>query len=139
MSKSKLPNKPSALLLLALDDLRAVEKNKLYRITMGSWHVPDTYDGVCEVCFAGAVIAGTFKESPIKEHGDCDKFGDDKDKLYAIDHFRTGYLKDALDLMGFECPEDLAENISVAEYENSPAQFKRDMIKIVKILQKHKL
>jgi len=50
----ELPDLPSELIMEALADLRATEKNKKFKINMGTWHTPN---GVCSVCFAGAVLA----------------------------------------------------------------------------------
>lgn len=55
----KLPRKPSALIRLALRDLRAVEADPRYRVDMGKCHEP--YNGVCYVGLAGAVMAVTLK------------------------------------------------------------------------------
>lgn len=51
---SGLPNKPSELLTLALDDLQACHRSKKYNINMNIWY---NENGACTVCLAGAVIA----------------------------------------------------------------------------------
>ncbi len=57
MTKStELPNKLSALIRVALADLRKCEEDPKYVIFMEDWHVPQD-NGVCAVCLAGAVMA----------------------------------------------------------------------------------
>jgi hypothetical protein len=55
-----LPDKPSDLLQLALDDLELCEKDRNYTIDMSEWHTPSQDESEkCAVCIAGAVIAKT--------------------------------------------------------------------------------
>jgi len=51
---ANLPDKLSDIILIALEDLRKVERSKKYKVYMGVWHSPN---GVCSVCFAGAVMS----------------------------------------------------------------------------------
>jgi len=56
----QLPDLPSELIMEALADLRATEKNKAFTIDMGRWHSPvndEKNKNVCCVCFAGAIMA----------------------------------------------------------------------------------
>jgi len=52
----KLPDLPSELIMEALADLRATEKNKKFKINMKTWHTP-RFRKPCQVCLAGAVLA----------------------------------------------------------------------------------
>lgn len=68
-AKSKDPiynlTKPSELIRHALKDLSTVEKQRdTYRIDMDKWHQPNSH---CTVCFAGSVMAQTFRTDPKKE------------------------------------------------------------------------
>ena len=51
---ANLPSKLSDVILIALEDLEKAEKSKEYEIDMDDWYKPN---GVCKVCFAGAVMA----------------------------------------------------------------------------------
>ena len=62
MNKVKqLPEYPSELLQLALDDIAVIKKNKKYKIDVEIWHSPNDDTDKCEVCLAGAVLANTLK------------------------------------------------------------------------------
>ena len=54
-----LPEYPSELLKLALNDIAVVKKSKRYRINTNVWHSPNVV--TCSVCLAGAVLANTLK------------------------------------------------------------------------------
>ena len=61
---SKLPDQPSALIRVALDDLKKCMGDPTYEINMAKWHKPLANQGnsaLCSVCLAGAVLAQTFK------------------------------------------------------------------------------
>lgn len=128
-----LPEKPSELIRLALNDLSLAEKDGAYRIEMGLWHLSTSYhDGKCAVCFAGAVMANTLK---IPSNVNVDPYDfplSIRNKLLALDRFRTGAVREglfallggkavrALDLDGL--PAVLPPNIP--RYELSPILFK---------------
>ena len=93
----ELPDLPSAMIRVALADLRKAERSVRYRITMGAWHEPN---GKCAVCLAGAVMAFSlaaprnliiYPEAypPILNN-----------KLEACDYFREGHIADGLTNMG---------------------------------------
>jgi len=98
----RLPDKPSALIRLGLADLRKVEKSSKYKVSMRSWHSPN---GVCSVCFAGAVMAGTLRlprSTRVSSFDDWSKWFDrDTDnKLCAINRLREGHVGSAFALLG---------------------------------------
>lgn len=83
MKNVKLPDKPSELLQLALNDLEAAEASGQYNIDMSYWHSPgpqgrpmrdfpghsgdnrDVYkNSLCTVCMAGSVLAMTLELEP---------------------------------------------------------------------------
>lgn len=60
-----LPTYPSALLRLAAKDCEDILGNPKYKVNMREWHSPNMDErGVCSVCLAGSVIAGTLKAEP---------------------------------------------------------------------------
>lgn len=78
-ARCRLPKKPSALILLALDDLAKAERSPRYRVDMGTYHggsenLPQ-YDPAtckvtrpkaapCVVCLAGSVMAFSLNVPP---------------------------------------------------------------------------
>lgn len=113
MRNVKLPNKPSKLLKVALEDLEAVEKDLKYRIDMNSWHQPE--DNKCSVCLAGAVMANRLRcdiEKALDPYdllvdGNIEYWVDLRNKLEAIDYFCRGKVEGSLLRMGIKCPESL--------------------------------
>ena len=101
-TKSKLPDRLSDLILVALKDLKKCEKSPKYTVEMSKWHRPSCasaithLDWTCEVCLAGSVIAQTLKTPIIKLKEPVD-FGEvDEHKLYALDYIRGGDVFQAL-------------------------------------------
>lgn len=94
--KKLLPDKPSALIRLALADLEATEKMPEYHINMREFHEGMiSTEFKCEVCFAGAVMARTIKVSPFM-NAMPDDFDDATEaKLNALDAFRSGDIEAA--------------------------------------------
>lgn len=85
---SALPNKASALILLALKDLWSVSKDPRYRIDMASWHSYRSCSRFCAVCLAGSVMARHFSVPP-GINADLRGFRDfDGAKLRALDILR---------------------------------------------------
>ena len=93
MKESKYPKPPrllSELLTLAIDDMRRLDTDT-YEFNHGAWHRPD---GLCGVCLAGAVMAGTLgfnhgiKAIPIL----C---GEWENYVYALDCARMGDYREA--------------------------------------------
>ncbi len=98
---NKLPNKPSALIRVALVDVKLCRKDPRYKLSMGCWHSFNSYTGKCSICLAGSVVAQTLKKSYklniIPE--DCNSV---EMKLRAIDRFRTGRVESGLIYLGYE-------------------------------------
>ena len=90
---SKLPEKPSELILIALKNLRAAEESEKYKIEMKDWHNPAIPEPEeihkCEVCLAGSVMAFSL-EGDINRHYEPKDFPGEERKLDALDSFRTG-------------------------------------------------
>ncbi len=126
-----LPTVPSALLRVALKDLKACEADAAYRINMGRWHSPSK-EGFCEVCMAGAVIAQSLEISS-GEHAGPRYFPDDvRDSMYALNLFRVGYVDDALRIL--EQPTVLKDR-DVVGYEDDPEEFHIQMNKLANDLE----
>jgi hypothetical protein len=133
-TKSELPDKQSALIRVALKDLRSIEQDPRYTINMYAWMVPGEAGKPCSVCFAGSVMARRFKLVPdasIESLHDLTKvFEDDADtlrKLRALDRLRQGELEGAFKVMGLELPFVFATVVPITSYEESAAGFRRDM------------
>lgn len=107
----KLPDLPSKLLRLAINDLALILKDPNYKLNMSTWHASlpfstsSTLIGaslsdkkICEVCLAGAVMAKSLG-APILSSLEPNDFivGDVERKLCAIDSFRTGHVKEAFE------------------------------------------
>jgi len=120
----KLPNKPSKLINLALNDLRKAQKDKKYKINMGFWRKFDYYDRRCLVCAAGAVISFS-----LKNQGDCvepsDFDTDTRNKLLSIDLFRRGWVGQALQRMNKEPGKFFYREIPA--YDKNPRLFFRKL------------
>ena len=124
-----LPDKPSELIRLALQDLELCEESPLYEVDMNVYHEPE--DSVCAVCWAGSVIAQTLKGDIFETLGPRD-FPEDEEKLYTLDLLRQGAVGSALDML--EVPWKGRGFISSVTYEESPNGFKRDMAYIAEEL-----
>ena len=97
--ESKLPDKPSELIRVALGDLQKCIDDPHYSIDMNNWHVPCV--GYCSVCLAGAVMAKTFEIDPRAGTTPGKYFkrewnNPDFIKLEALDRFRCGQIYNGL-------------------------------------------
>lgn len=112
--KGKLPEKASALIRVALKDLRKAEQSPRYVVDMGTWHEP--LDNKCEVCLGGSVICGTLKVEPT-DMVSPDAFSKKvENKLYALDQFRTGQVEEAYRWLNRPRPHGIAENLEITRY-----------------------
>ena len=125
---SALPNKPSALLQVGLNDLLAIQQDIRYEIEMDVWHKPlptkwwafmKKGQPECLVGMGGAVMARTLRAEIDKEMWPY-HYNDEVEKsLYALDYFRRGDM-----FQGFRCtgkfetpPLGLPWWISITPYE----------------------
>jgi len=53
---ARMPDKISDCIMIALEDLAKVEKDKRYKVDMNFFHAV-SHEGNCSVCFAGACMA----------------------------------------------------------------------------------
>jgi len=150
-----LPNNISALLRVAIDDLVKTEADPRYKINMMEWHSPDTEPddvvnelSLCQVCFAGAVMAQRL-DADINEYYTPTDFGDDvARKLQTLDHIRTGNLYGAIqrfypvdgngilrDLTKLKQIEEL-QKMPFRSYGSDPVLFKECILDIANELEK---
>lgn len=96
MTTTHLPATLHELIMLALDDLKAVENTPGYKIDMSHWHIYDRTDEVCSVCLAGAVMARHLDAGQRDDLCPRDFNHRDADKLMSLDWARRGMWRDAL-------------------------------------------
>ncbi len=138
----KLPNKPSRLLSLALEDLVITERSKKYCVDMGAWHRPDVNDGdICVVCFAGVVMAQSLRIPRDEYIGQLDgRFSDSHaSKFRALNEFRYGHIEAALEWLKIPLPESVPAVTYPESYSRNPEEFKRGMKYIITLLKAAKL
>jgi len=97
-----LPNKPSALIRLALGDLKKAENTPGYEVDMTAWLWQT--NGPCLVCFAGGVMAFSLNQKPICGDELCpselgEKLGL---KLCVLNDFRCGDIVHGLNRLGIK-------------------------------------
>ena len=112
--KRKLANKPSELILQALEDAELIENDPNYKFDMSMWHRVVLINNKCEVCIAGCLIAKSL-DSPFLSTTPINFRYSTTKKLEAIDHFRVGNLRLGLSLLGYdnntyELPEKISEH-----------------------------
>lgn len=103
----KLPERPSALLRLALDDMAGIRNHSHYYFRSNSpIFYPTSHS--CALDLAGCVLVGTF-EAPLMANNDWGKepflstyapFLQNEKALYALDYFTSGQISGALSYMG---------------------------------------
>lgn len=98
----KLPDKPSEVLGVAIEDVKKCYADPRYVVDMGHWHTE--FENGCHVCLGGSVIAQRLRP----DLGDC--FYPERvhcpharSKLRFLDNVRKGgdeYIDEALAIMG---------------------------------------
>jgi hypothetical protein len=149
----RLPKRPSALIRLAIADLKKAERTEGYRVDMNTWHDGATlgetlYDPAtcitteteaaspCVVCFAGSVMAFSLNAPQTRNTRPEDYPEDVAIALSALDKFGMGWVFIALVRMGISNRRiDKAVKavggggyLEVVDYEDDPAAFKRKML-----------
>jgi hypothetical protein len=120
---SRLPDKLSELIRVALADLRKVEADPRYIVNMANWHV--AREGRCEVCLAGAVMAGTLGVDPQRTASPFE-FCDDEleNKLDALDWVRMGNVGNANWAVTEQAVDpEFIPNENVPAYHDGPEAF----------------
>lgn len=136
MKTTTLPDKPSELILVALADLEAVEKDPAYTVDMAKWHRFE--GGTCFVCLAGAVLAKTVGLYPQETVGPHSVKTEISDKMRALDSFRTGDVAGGLWYLEAE-GEGIQSSMTVPLYDSDPAGFKGALRQIAEMLATHNL
>jgi len=99
MKETELPDKPSELILLAINDLEKCEKDPNYEINMSHWHLPSSFSGKCYVCLAGSVMSKSLGVE-INHYSSPGFF--EGGKLSALNDFREGmFLEGFYAIFGF--------------------------------------
>lgn len=140
-----LPDKPSELILVALQDLEKVEKDPLFNVNMSEWVFYNSYTHRCHVCLAGAVMMKTLEARGYKLPRDAASispsnfgFKEYQSKLLALDSFRLGDVGEGLEEMGLFAPQ-LNYCYTMPSYNNNPEKFKRRMRAMSRMLRAHGL
>jgi hypothetical protein len=120
-----LPDLPSELLSMALQDLCIVEQSDKshYVIDMHKWHVPNADKTMCSVCLAGAVLTRFLDEDEYCQHPDGIFDAETCRKLGAIDLFRMGSLRSGVRFMGLTVPPGL-HDMEIPAYDEDPSAFR---------------
>lgn len=133
-----LPDKPSELIRVALDDLAKCEADPdSFTINMGDWLVPE--NGKCSVCLAGAVMAQSINVDRSRALTPYFLGESVRDKLLALNLLRVGDVRIGLSFMGIDKGCDMPSSRMVARYRDDPAQFRADMLQLAADLAAHNL
>jgi hypothetical protein len=131
--EAELPHNLSGLLELALKDLDEVTwMPDKYEVCMVAFYHRAPAENKCFVCLAGAVMANTlgYQREDIADDVECilPKFLPHRDKLYALDSLRQGFIGRAYeDLTGKDIFEFHVVDVDVCEYDDNPVQWRKDM------------
>jgi len=139
MNATKLPEKLSECLFLALDDLEKCEDDPKYVIDMSEWHTAD--DVQCLVCFAGSVMAKTCDADWCESLAPSNFGTHNAARFNALNMIRSGDIFGALYYLGIYRPAMSDEAILWAcenasnwggvrqwpSYRINPAGFKAKM------------
>ena len=151
---ANLPNKLSGVIMIALEDLRIVEKSKKYEVDMSEWHSMRPYNDpnnpICFVCFAGAIIS----QSPGVDIDRCvspSSFKEpDNHKLRCLNYLRCYEFEATFDIFNYEelitpLQLNIVKKLDLyfrgckIEYEEDPRAFKQNMETVAAFLQEEGL
>jgi len=142
-----VPKKLSKAITIAIKDVnRAKEDKKMFVDMDDAWH-RQMNDGICHVCFAGAVMHYEFdlgyEQLSVPHqfnHGAWPQQIAWSDYLYALDDVRKGHIDDALEAVGQDLPEGVDTfDCDVPEFKHDPNGFNAAMGELVIELEKHNL
>lgn len=125
-----LPDKPSDLIDLGIDDLEKAERSALHIVNMGVWH--EAYSDGCYVCLAGSVMAFSLNGNPKQTlYPQCYSH-DMQMKLSALNLFKNGRWEVGVYHMGImSLTEQQARSLRTIprpnRYSGFPHQFKATM------------
>mgnify|MGYP006107349089 CR=1 FL=1 len=136
----RLPEKLSDYIKLALKDEKKVFDSPLYEMDMETYHSKTETNGLCRVCFAGAVIAGTLK-TPHQNYAAPTNFDiHTRTRLRALDEIRRGRISMALDQI--DIPEEMHPEpyfMGIENYYDNREGWRKDMFRIANHLQAQSL
>ncbi len=93
--ETQLPDRLSDLIELAVANARRLDRN-IYFPESSNWQDYRATEDVCEVCFAGAVMAGTLEHPCYQDAGPSTFTIYNRIRLYALDETRRGNWRRAL-------------------------------------------
>jgi hypothetical protein len=144
----QLDEYPSVAIIQAIEDIEWVEKSEDHHVDMGNWY--RTMDTHCTVCQAGAVALRRHPEALVRcdynylqriiRHSDFIL----EDKIQAFDCLRLGFFDTFLDAW-IEAPKKELKRLEVlisngvgtwVEYEEDQEQYKKNLRKVARILDK---
>jgi len=132
-----IAEKASALIRLALTDLRAVERLPQYKVDMEAWHEPRR--GRCRVCLAGAVMARTLNVPADQIRYPFDFPHDIEVQLAALNKFRVGLVRSGCKLLSKDVPAEIPIFLKVPPYPADRSGFWAALLEIAKLLESHGL
>lgn len=132
MTQKTLPDKPSELIRVALNDLKKIEKTKGYEVDMESWH--DSYNSKCLVCLAGAVMVKSLKAEKNKSLFPV-HFPTEREKLRVLNDLRMGEVSNGFHRLGIPDLEGKKFNRKIVYYHKNRLQFFADMEKLADDLE----
>lgn len=136
MFEKTLPDKPSALLRVALADLRLVEADPRYKVNMAEWHTANPGDGICHVCLAGAALAKTVGHP--REDARWGEFGGRlESQLEALNDFRRGDVEMAFDQLNLRAApgDQIPPDREIADYNDHPEGFHAQLLQLADELE----
>ena len=128
----ELPDRLSALILVALEDLEKVEASPRYKVRMEIWHLPQK--DYCGVCLAGSVIAFSLGADPDVPIQPDDFHHSIDDKLCALNLVRGGDISLALEVIDQEGPAYNFPHEDMINYEDNPHGFKAQLRSVARRL-----
>lgn len=153
--RAVLPTKLSAVTRVALEDLKKVEKSKNFVVNMGTWvNKRFVWDNkvkedrkVCEVCFAGSVMAKEFGVEDIYTPGYLSDtvHKKDIDAFYALNCMRLGNVTGALSTMDKPdfmikkvglIPDEVMKIPNYGKSAKSRKKFRKAMFRLVHAMEK---
>ena len=118
MKHNDLPDTLHELIETAIADVRRLNRN-VYRPHYGDWHSPLGH-GLCAICLAGGVLAGSLECSPTEDGYPSQLPADLKRKLIALEEARSGNWHEAFRQVHLFHPSGLTS----ARLLNTPAPLK---------------
>lgn len=144
----ELPDLPSELIRVAIEDTKKILKDEHYKLDLRRWHDYDKDDGRCTVCFGGAVMSKSLGLSPNITAIPSSFSNSNARKLSALDCFRSGKLYDGCLMMGIDKDELHMLPLSVfvrcidvdssgEQFDKSAEEFLSDMETVASVLERN--